>query len=115
MPLKDILIREFGVETFPRINPLVSIVGNTPVKILDNNPNRLAWTFLNLSAVPISIGFSNEVSSINGIYMAARGGGINFLWNEEFDLVGYDVWAIATAPGANIYVIEINEIITHIE
>ena len=112
MPLRNLLNREFGVETFPRINPLVSQVGTTPVKILDNNPNRLAWTFFNLSSVPISIGFSREVSSTNGMYMSARGGGVNFLWNEEFDLVGYALWALAVAPNSEIFIIEILEMLT---
>lgn len=105
--LQDVLDREFGVKTFPRFNPENSSVAITPTLLLSNNPNRLAWVIVNLGLNDIHIGFDQEVSATNGILIANSGGGLNFVWKEEFNLVGYSVYAIATGGASSVYVMSI--------
>lgn len=105
--LQRLIEREFGVKTTCNINPVVGAVGVIPILVLQNNPNRLAWTFLNLSAGWLSLGFDRDVSNTYGIYIASGGGGINFLWKEEFELVGWQLFAVAQNAASPIYVVEI--------
>ncbi|MEM2990160.1 MAG: hypothetical protein QXQ02_03145 [Halobacteria archaeon] len=95
------------MRTTTRVNPLVRIVVTTPVRILDNNPNRLAWTIFNLGSGYVMLGFDREISSTRGIYLGSGGGGVNFLWSEEFELVGWELYALAELDDTPIYVIEV--------
>lgn len=107
MLLKRLLEREYGIRTDMIVNPLVSVVGTIPVQILGNNPNRLAWTVINLSGNDLFLGFDMQVGPTKGIMISSGGGGVNWKWQEEFEAVGYAVWAVATAPNSPIYVLEL--------
>ncbi len=105
--LADLLAREFGVKTGSRINPLVASVGLAPTLIFGNNPNRLAWTIINLGVNDIFLAFDQEVSITRGILLASGGGGVNFKWNEEFDLVVNNVYGLTTIAPSEIFSIEV--------
>jgi hypothetical protein len=105
--LKNMLEREFGINTREQRNPLVAVVGVAPVRVLSNNPDRLAWTIINLSGSDIALNFDRTVGPLNCILLGAGGGGVNFVWDEEFELVGTEVWAVAPIAGCNILALEI--------
>lgn len=90
-----------------RVSPPAYQVGVTPVKILDNNPNRLGFTIINLGAGYVMLAPDIEVSATRGIYLASGGGGVNFKWDEEFELVGWEHWAMAQNANTPVFVLEI--------
>lgn len=107
MTLQDLLQKEFGVKTIAKINPIISSIGTDIKRVLDNNPNRLAWTIINLSSNDLYLGFDNDVSSNKGVYVAANGGSASMLYRDDFDPTGWEIWGKASGAGSNIYVIEI--------
>jgi hypothetical protein len=108
MTLKDLLEKQFGVKTRVVINPMdVTAVGTSVTQILGNNPNRLAWMLVNLSPNDLYIAFERDVSVDKGIYLSPTGGTVKFLWNEDFELTGYEVWAVSTGADSAIYLVEV--------
>lgn len=96
----------YGTKVFPNVNPLVSSVGTSAVKIADNNNNRFSLLIVNLSANNIYIGLDNSVSSSKGIQLNANGGNVALKFRDDLNMVGWEFWAVAAGPGSNILVIE---------
>ena len=106
MTLQDLLFKQFTVKTRANINPEISTLTGGVDKILSNNPNRLAWIIINLGDDAFYISFERDPSATKGIVLSGGGGSASMLWNEDFDLVGYELFGKGTL-GAKIYVIEI--------
>lgn len=109
MPLADLLRDQFGVKTRPRVNPVVSQVETVATKLADNNPNRLALIVINLGTTAMYIGLDSEVSAEKGIYVGANGGSLALIWNEDFDMVAWEWFAVAITSANKVYVIEVVE------
>ena len=110
MPLKDLLMERFSVKTRAVENPLnVTSLGATAQKLLSNNPNRLGFVIVNLSANIVYIGLENSVSSTKGIRLDANGGSSGCIWDEDFDMTAWAWWAVASGAASAIYVLEIVE------
>jgi len=105
--LRNLIAREYGIQTTVRINPEASVINTSPVRVLSNNPDRLSWVIVNLSGSDIWLGFDREVSSTKGLFLASGGSAITTDWRDDFELVGYEVWAIASANNSPIYVVEV--------
>jgi len=110
MALKDVLERMYGVKTDMVVNPLAAQIETTPTPLLLNNPNRLAWTLINLGANHVMLAFTADVSLTKGIYVAQTGGIMGLLFSEDFELVTYPVWGIADTAAAGIYLVEVVEL-----
>lgn len=104
--LADLVRGKLGAPTFTRENPEVTSVGVTPVTILRQNPNRIAWTFINLSTVDIWLRPLRDPTSSAGIRVGPSGGTAISLWEEDLDLVGLEWRAIADAAASAIFMIE---------
>lgn len=107
MDLASLLLERFKCATRAVENPIATSVGATAAVILSNNPNRLAWVIINLSVNAIYLGLTNGVSATNGIYLGANGGSVTMTWDEDFQLVGWAIWAIAPAGASACYSIEV--------
>ena len=107
MTLQDLLEKQYGVKTDIRINPLVTQVQTTLTQLLKPDPNRLAWTLINLGSNALYVGFDEQTSTTRGVYVAATGGVFSLLFNEDFSLVAFPVYAITTVAAADIYLVEV--------
>jgi len=107
MTLHDLLIEKFRVKTRAIENPVEDTVGTAPVRVLNNNPNRLGWLIVNQSANTVYVALSNRVSATYGVRLDANGGFCSMVWDEDFHATGWAVWAIATGVDSKIYVLEI--------
>ena len=115
MPLAELLMERFKVKTRGVKNPgNVTSIGVTPQVFLPNNPNRLAFILLNLSANVIYIGLDNEVNAgvgtEEGIRLDANGGSWSAIWDEDFQMTAWAWWAVATGAASRIFVLEVREI-----
>lgn len=106
MTLQDLIDKQFGVKTKHRINNVTTSVGTTSTIIAGNNPNRLALTIINMSPNTIYIAPDEEVSSSRGIVVSPNGGSVQFLYNEDFQMTGYEFYATASAV-STIFVLEV--------
>lgn len=107
MKLVDVLEAMYGVKTAMQVNPVASEIGATPTELLKNNPNRLAWTLINLGTEAVYLAFTPDVAATKGIYVAAGGGTMGLLFSEDFELCTYPVWGIGAVGGDDIYLVEV--------
>lgn len=108
MTLGELLDKKFGVKTRSEINVEGQVaIGTSVVKILGNNPNRLAWIIVNLSVNTLYIALTNDPSSSKGILIGANGGTATMIWNEDFETTGWEVWAVGSASNTFTYIIEV--------
>lgn len=107
MDLTSFLLERFKCVTRAVENPILTSVGATATIILANNPNRLAWIFINLSANAIYLALENSVSATRGVLVAANGGKASMVWDEDFQTVGWAIWGIAPAGASNCYSFEV--------
>ena len=107
MTLQDLLETQYGIKTDIRINPLTSQIQTTATELLKPDPNRLAWTLINLGAQACYVAFTPDVATSKGVYVAATGGVFSLLWNEDFSLVCFPVYALTTVAAVDIYLVEV--------
>jgi len=107
MTLHDLLQERFRVKTRAIENPVVSAVGTTATRIFNNNPRRLGWLAVNLSANTIYVALSSDVSPTKGIRLDANGGWASMIWDEDFHATGWAIWAIATGANSSLYTLEV--------
>jgi hypothetical protein len=100
------LLERFKCLTRAVENPVLTSIGATAAVVLANNPNRLAWVFVNLSVNAIYIALANDVSATKGIYVPPSGTA-SMVWDEDFQMVGWAIWAIAPAGASACYSIEV--------
>jgi len=105
--LYQMLESNFGIKTSYNINPVVAQVQTTLTKLLSYNPNRVGLIMINNGAVNITISPLNTVIVGNGIILVANGGGISFIWDEDFELLAGEFFARADGAAANIFIMEV--------
>lgn len=115
MPLADLLLQKFGVKTRPRRDPLnVSPIGIVPVVVLANNPNRLGFVIMNLSANVVYIDLTNDVNATVGaevgLRLDANGGFVSMSWDVDFQMVAWAWWGIASGANSRLTILEVIEV-----
>jgi len=105
--LRELVRKELGVDTYVKINPNLTSVSATAQKMLNNNPDRVAFVAINLGSNPIMIAPDESVSSTYGIRLDANGGSLSMYYKEDFELVGFEYWAITTTGTSTLYTIEV--------
>jgi hypothetical protein len=108
--LKEVIDRLYGVKTDMQVNPVAAQIGATATKLLLNNPNRLAWTLINLGTEAVYLAFTPDVAATKGIYVASGGGTMGLLFSEDFELVTWPIWGIGAVGSDDIYLVEVIEI-----
>jgi hypothetical protein len=107
MELSDLLIKQYGVKTYPVFNRITAKALNgviTPV--LFNDPSRCGWSITNLGSVPLFLSFTPDPSATKGIMVADLGGYVSLVWNEDFELITLPVWAYCTGADDDLYIVE---------
>lgn len=107
MDLQGLIESQFGVKTSYDINPITGSVLVTVTKVLNIDPNRLAFIVMNMGANDVYLSPSNTVAVGNGILLQPGGGGVALVWDEDFNMVGLDWYAIADGGTSNVYVMPI--------
>ena len=107
MDLAGLLLEQFKVKTRAVENPLLTALGTSALLVFSNNPNRLAWIFINLSANTVYLGLGNDVGTAKGVLIAPNGGSATMIWSEDFQMTGWAIWGIAPAGASNCYSIEV--------
>jgi hypothetical protein len=88
-------------------NPVTATVGTTATLILRNNPDRIFWLTINLSANKGYVGWNSDVSSSKGIPIAPSGGYVSCSLEEDGELTIHEVYAILENASGTFYTIEI--------
>lgn len=105
MTLQQLLQAQFGVSGAD-LRESTYTVGQTPVLILPNDPNRVGFIISNLSANTIYVAMANSVTTTSGVAVGG-GNGLTSVWRDDFYTVGYQRYAISATGSNAIYVAEI--------
>lgn len=102
--LNELIAQQMGVDTRPVVsNPSI---GTTAERILSNNANRVALTFVNLSANTIYLMIDDGVSPTRGIRLDSGGGSASLTWQYDMHILLWEWWAIASGASSELLVIE---------
>lgn len=101
--LAEVIEAKFGFHIRAEFPPKPFTLSTTPEQILKANPDRIAWTLVNLGGVVVYVGHEEAVSSLNGYYMAANGGVLAMKWDEDGELVGFPLWVVASSVTPTIF------------
>ena len=107
MSLASVIDKRFGVRT-QAAQKTVSL-GTTATEIVPNNPDRLGVTIVNLSTNSVYLALDSSVSSSKGILLAPSGGSASFNVEEDYQMVGWAIWGVASGASSAIFVIEVTE------
>jgi len=107
MSLADVLLKRFGVRTQAAQKTVT--LGTTAAEIVPNNPDRLALTVINLSTNSVYLALDSSVSSSKGILLVPTGGSATFSLEDDFQMVGWAIWGVATGASSALFVIEVTE------
>lgn len=105
--LADLIQQSMGGKTRVRFAAPGLTLGIAATRIVPQNADRLGLVITNLSANNVFIAFDNQVSSTHGIFLAPNGGSISMNYKDDFELVGFEVFGLASAAGSNIYYVEV--------
>lgn len=108
MPLtvQELLENYYGTNLYGSRDPLdATSIGTTSAQILRQNPNRFAFTVINLSSNTVYINTTSTVSATNGIRVSAGGGSAFFEWRLDGELPSREWYAIATGASSSIWVL----------
>lgn len=109
MGAREFSIKRFGFPTRPVENPVRASIGTTSELVLKNNPDRVFFLVVNLSANVVYVALSKDVSATKGIRLDANGGFVSFSAEEDGEAVASDVYGVATGAASAIYVLEIEK------
>lgn len=102
--LLDAVKAKWGFGLFAETPPFAKTLSTTPVKILLDNPDRLSWDIFNLGVVAVYLGHNEQVSATNGYYLGSYGGHIGMVWDEDGELTGRELWAVAASGTPAIFI-----------
>jgi len=82
-------------------------VTTTPVRILAQNADRIAYVVWNLGGVTVLVGFSQNLGEGNSIPIPPNGGSLQILWREDLALPASEVWACTPTGTTTLAVLEV--------
>lgn len=106
MNVAELIEKRFGMVTRAAENPLVNECMVARTRILPNNPNRLAWIILNLSANNVYIALDIGVGADHGILLTPNGGSATMIYEEDFEATCWEVFGVAAADNSDIFALE---------
>lgn len=107
MNVAELIAKRFGIQTIATRNPLVEELNEATLQLLPNNPNRLGWMAVNLSANNIFLALDISVSAAHGILLTPNGGSLTMIYEEDFEATCWAVYGMAAADASDIFVIEV--------
>jgi hypothetical protein len=105
--LEALLRERLGATAHPEVNRTLTSVGVAAAQLFRQDPTRVAFLVVNLSANSIYISPEPTVSATAGILLGANGGAASAIWDEDFDLVGLEWFALAAAAASAIWTLEL--------
>ena len=105
--LRQLIQSTYGVKTRTAETETAVAVAITATRILQANPNRLGLMIVNVGAANISISTRKDVTLTTGVYIQSGGGNISYKWNEDFEHMANEFWAIGDGGVSSVHIVEI--------
>jgi hypothetical protein len=90
-----------------RVAPVESdyAISTTAVLLGKNQRPRLGYTLSNTGSTSIAIAYNQGVTITTG-FLLLPGGTLNSSWYYDLEIVGYQIWAIGSAGGGTLHMLE---------
>lgn len=82
-------------------------VGTSATKLVNNNFDRLALAFFNYSGNVITLDIDSDITATQGIQLLNNGSSASFIWRDDLTLVGDEWYAVSSAAGGLVFVLEV--------
>jgi len=105
--LQNLIEREYEIQTWVRINPEIDEATTTAQQVLFQNPDRIAFSIMNLGTENVALAPDERVAQDYGILLASNGGYVSMNWKEDYSLVGYDWWVVTASGTSKLLVLEV--------
>lgn len=109
LTVRDLLRRKLQVPVTPAYNRAVSSVPAALVTVLKNDPSRVAFVFINRGSNDVFLAPQGGLDprTGQGFVIAALGGALTVLWEEDGEVVAHEWAATATVGPNNVSIIEL--------
>jgi len=91
-PLERISVARFSGHTMP-VSYCV-VVGDNPVRLTHNNPNRVYSLLQNIGDSDVALGFDGNINYDEGIRIFAFGGAVSLDYRTDGESVGYEIFGV---------------------
>jgi len=99
-PLEKISVARFTGHTMP-VSYTVS-VSDIPVRVLQNNPNRVYALLQNIGESDVSIGFDDTTNYDEGIRIFSAGGAASLDYRTDGETVGYEMYGVCATGQSTV-------------
>ena len=104
--IRDLLEARLGTRFTPFTNRVVSSVGTSVIQVLRQDPSRVGFVIVNLSANVIFLTPIGTPSSSLGIRLGPSGGSVTTWWEEDGESIAWEWRGVADAAASAIYTLE---------
>lgn len=105
--LSEAIKNLLGFNTKSVRNPVVGALQVAATRFLAPSDDRLAFVIINTGVNAAYILNANDVTAANGVLLAANGGNVAMVHQEDLFLVGDEWWGLAPGGAVNILVLEV--------
>lgn len=105
--LHELINERFGVRTRSRDNPEVTGITTVSQLVARNDSSRLALSFVNLGQQVVNIRNIVAPSAALGFAIGPNGGSLTLIWDEDFNMVGHDWFALTPSGTSTLFVQEV--------
>ena len=100
----DLIANEVGVAVQPTAPTSFATVGTSAVELMNQNPQRVSFVFINLSANDMYIAPNETVASTTGILVSKSGGQASAMWKEDLVLPALK-WSVIATGSSSAYIL----------
>lgn len=104
LPASVLYLRDIFGGDFSEEDLNVSVL-DTPTKLVNNDPERISLTIINLGTADVYIKPRNDVSATSGILLTASGGSVSMDVRSDATLPSREWWAISGTTGQELFVL----------
>jgi hypothetical protein len=103
----SLLTQQYGLVSAPLIRTTTETVGTSPTQIVNSDPARVELVVVNNSSGPCEIDRSPQVSSTQGVVLAASGGSLTLDFRADLTWPTYAEYAVCSAASSPVTVYEV--------
>jgi hypothetical protein len=103
---REYLQGHIGAPVEARASAAGSTLDTASAQILRQDPRRIGFTFVNLSANEMYVTPVGAASATNGIRVGPSGGSVNVQADDDGEMSAWEWVGIATAAASNYFILE---------
>ena len=103
----DLLTHLYGITSAPVLQQKDVTVGTSAAQVTKDNASRFEVAYINTGTSACTVSHSDLVTATSGTLLTASGGALVEDFRSDMLLPTYQAWAVCTASGGNIHIVEL--------